>query len=354
MDADGLAEWLEKRAKTGEFSGVVLVWKDGRPLFEHAVGLAHRGWRVPVRTDTRFQVASVTKMMTAAAVLGLVENGSLSLDTPLLEILPEAHRPVALESGHTIHHLLCHMSGLRNYHDDDDKTWSSFMSCWDRIPTYHLREVADMLPLFRELPATQPPGQGFQYGDANYILIGLVIEAVTGRRYHDVVADTVLGPAGMADTSFTGLDFDPERLAVGYFTSDRPAERGRSNINAVPAMGMPDGGIITSARDLARFFDALVAGDLVSPETLERMLVPRAPINDTDGLEAYGYGLELTVVEDRVTIFGHAGGDPGVSAMTSYFVDEATSVIVLCNQDRGSWAASKQTAGSFGLPDPRE
>jgi hypothetical protein len=84
-----------------------------------------------------------------------------------------------------------------------------------------------------------------------------------------------------------------------------------------------------------------------------QMIEPRAPIDDTDGLEAYGYGLELTMVDGRVTVLGHAGGDPGVSAMTSYFLDEATSLIVLCNQDAGSWAASKQIAEAFGLPDPR-
>jgi CubicO group peptidase (beta-lactamase class C family) len=117
-----------------------------------------------------------------------------------------------------------------------------------------------MLPLFADLPPIFPPGDRFRYADANYILIGLVIEATTGRRFHDVVHDQVLQPAGMTDTSFTALDLDPERLAVGYFTSDRPTEKGRTNIYSVPAVGMPDGGIITSAEDLARFFDALVGG----------------------------------------------------------------------------------------------
>lgn len=91
----------------------------------------------------------------------------------------------------------------------------------------------------------------------------------------------------------------------------------------------------------------------MSPATFEQMLLPRAAINDTDGLESYGYGLELTVVDGRVTILGHAGGDPGVSAMTSHFLDDATSVIVLCNRDRGSWPVSKEVASSFGLPEPR-
>ncbi len=346
--------WLDDRAALGEFSGVVLLWADGGPVFQHAAGLAHRGLGVPLHTDSRFQVASVTKMMTATAALQLVESGKVALDTPLIDVLPGEHQPAALTRAHTLHHLLCHMSGLRNYHDDDDDSWASFVSCWDRIPNYHIREVADILPLFKDLPATFSPGAQWQYADANYILIGLVIEAVTGRRYADVVAEGVLKTAGMADTEFNGLDLDPERLAVGYAASDRPAEKGRTNIYAVPAMGMPDGGIITSATDVALFFDALVAGALVAPATLDVMLEPKAAIPDTDGLEAYGYGMELTLVDGEVSIFGHAGGDPGISAMTSYFVDAATSLIVLCNQDSGSWAASKQVGDAFGLPDPRE
>jgi CubicO group peptidase (beta-lactamase class C family) len=351
MDVGALRGWLDERADLGEFSGVVLVWRDGAPVFEHAAGLAHRGLGVPVQTNSRFQVASVTKMLTAVTALQLVDSGSIGLDTPLTDVLSREINAVTPE--HTLHHLLCHMSGIRNYHDDDDDTWASFTSCWDRIPTYHLREVEEMLPLFADLPPLFPPGERFQYADANYLLIGLIIEAVTGGRFRDVVHERVLEPIGMGDTSFTGLDFDPERLTVGYFSSDRPSERGRTNIFSVPAMGMPDGGMITGARDLARFFDALVGGRLVSPDILEQMLVPRAPINDTDGLESYGYGLELTVVEGEVTILGHAGGDPGVAAMTSHFLGDATSLIVLCNQDRGSWAVSKQVASAFGLPDPR-
>ncbi|MDH4309474.1 MAG: beta-lactamase family protein [Acidimicrobiia bacterium] len=351
---DSVRKWIDGRAESGQFSGVALVARRGETVFEHAAGLAHRGLGVPVTVGTRFQVASVTKMMSAVAALRLVEEGAIALDTPLTEVLPPELRPGAVAAEHTMHHLLCHMSGLANYHDDEDESWASFVSCWDRIPCYRIREVADMLPLFADLPSVFAPGEDWRYSDSNYILIGLIIEQVTGRRYRDFVADEVLAPAGMADTSFTDLDFDPPGLALGYATSDRPNEKGRSNLYAVPAAGMPDGGIITTAGDLARFFEALDGGRLVSDETYLLMMRPNAFIPDTDGLEAYGYGLELTVVDGRVTILGHAGGDPGVAAITSYFVDDGMSVIVLCNQDAGSWAVSKRLCQEVGLDDPRE
>ncbi|MFC7612797.1 serine hydrolase domain-containing protein [Actinokineospora soli] len=254
---DELRAWLDERAEQHLFSGVVLVHRGGEPVFSHAAGLAHRGHGVPVRADTRFAVASVTKLVTATAALQLVERGALGLHAPLVDVLPAEHRPVALTREHTLHHLLSHTSGLTNYHDDDDETGASFIACWDRIPTYHVRKPADMLPLFADLPAHSPPGARFSYGDANYILIGLVIEAVTGRSYHDVVAAEVLAPAGMADAGFDALDTDPVRLATGYQVADGPYETWLSNVFSITATGMPDGGMICAAPDLVRLIDAL-------------------------------------------------------------------------------------------------
>ncbi|MEM9036422.1 MAG: serine hydrolase domain-containing protein [Actinomycetota bacterium] len=353
MDSDDARRWLDDRAISGEFSGVALVWRDGAPVFEHAAGLAHRGLGVPLTTNSRFQVASVTKMLTAATALRLVDAGRIALDTPLVDLLPDDRRPSALTPEHTLHHLLSHRSGLANYHDDDDETWASFESCWQRVPLGRITGVADLLPLFVDLPLRFPPDERWQYADVNFLVVGLVIEAVTGRPFAEVATDEVLGPAGLVDTAFDRFDHDPERLAVGYAAGDAPGERGRTNVYAVPPVGMPDGGVVTSAKDLARFFDALLGGSLLTQATLELMLEPHGTIPDTDGLEAYGYGAELTLVDGRVTIVGHAGGDPGVSAMTSHFIDESTSVIVLCNQDRGSWPASLHLARACGLPDPR-
>lgn len=354
MDIDASRTWLDQRAAEGDFSGVVVAWADGTPVFEHAAGLAHRGLAVPLTTASRFQVASVTKLLTAVTALRLVERGLIALDTPLVDVLPDDRRPQALTPEHTLHHLLCHRSGLTNYHDDDDETWASFESCWTQVPPGTVHGVADLLPLFVDLPLGFEPDADWEYADVNYLVVGLVIEAITAAPFAEAVDEAVIAPAGMTDTAFERLDRDPVRLAVGYGAGDEPGERGRTNVYAVPPVGMPDGGVITTAHDLGRFFDALVNGSLVTPETFRLMLEPRGTLPETDDLEAYGYGTELTLVDGRVTIFGHAGGDPGVSAMTSHFVDDATTLIVLCNQDRGSWAASKHLAAALRLSDPRD
>jgi CubicO group peptidase (beta-lactamase class C family) len=351
LDPIALGTWLDDRVASHDFSGVALVWREGAAEFSYAGGIAHRGHGVPVTDQTRFAVASITKLATAAAALRLVDRGLVALDRPLVAILPEAHRPSALTAAHTVHHLLSHTSGLANYHDDEDRTWASFTSCWDRIPSYHIRRPADMLPLFAGLPAVRPPGEKYQYSDANFILAGLVIEAVTGRSWVDVAAEEVFGPAGMVDTAIEAIDQDPARLATGYLTDDGPPDRWRANYFSVTANGMPDGGMITTATDLARLIDALVEGRLLSPALTAAMTRPQGPPS-TD-IEQYGYGCELVVEDGVVTILGHGGSDPGVSAMVTHHRAAATTIVVLCNQDRGSWAATLKLGEALGLRDPR-
>jgi CubicO group peptidase (beta-lactamase class C family) len=260
MDTESVAAWIDERAEEHRFSGVAMVWRDGAPVFAHAAGLAHRGLGVPVHVGTRLAVASMAKMVTAATALRLVDRGVLDLHRSLIEILPREWQPVGLTPAHTLHHLLSHTSGLGNYHDDDANTWESFTSCWDRVPTYHARGPADMLPLFVDAPALAPPGAGYRYTDANFLLAGLVIEAVTGRAFSACAADEVFVPAGMTDSAFAQLDDEPCGLTVGYLVTDGPPDTWRSNIYSVPAGGMPDGGLITTATDLARLVDALEVG----------------------------------------------------------------------------------------------
>jgi CubicO group peptidase (beta-lactamase class C family) len=351
VDPDSVQAWLDERTANHEFSGVALVWRDAAPVFAYAGGVAHRGHGVPITAATRFGVASVTKMVTAIAALRLVDRGQVRLDQRLMDILPAAHQPKALTLDHTIHHLLSHTSGLANYHDDEAKTWDSFVSSWDRVPTYRVRRPADMLPLFIDLPAVRPAGEKYTYNDANFILAGLVIEAVAGRPYIDVVTEEVLGPAGMVDSGFDALDADPPRLATGYLTSDEPFETWRSNIFSVTATGMPDGGLITRALDLALLVDELLAGRLLSPPLTEAMTTPQGPLSDD--VEQYGYGMELVVENGAVTILGHGGHDPGVSAMVAHHRAAATTIVVLCNHDRGSWAVTRRLTEELGLTDPR-
>jgi CubicO group peptidase (beta-lactamase class C family) len=351
MDTEALREWLAGRTTRNEFSGVALVWRNGAPIFSYAGGLAHRGLGVPISDETRFGIASVTKLVTATAALRLVERDLVRLHQPLVEVLPPQHRPAALTREHTLHHLLSHTSGLANYHDDDATDWASFTSNWDRIPTYHLRRPADMLPLFADLPAVSSPGARFLYNDAAFVLAGLVLEAATGRTFTDVVTDEVLRPARMVDTGLENLDEEPVRLATGYLMDDGPPESWRTNLFSLPTGVMPDGGLISTAQDLARLIDALLDGTLLSQRMAAAMMTPQGP--PSDAVEQYGYGCWLVVENREVTIIGHGGSDPGISTLVTHHRRAATTIVVLCNYDRGSKAATRHIEEALGLADPR-
>jgi CubicO group peptidase (beta-lactamase class C family) len=347
---DTLGAWLDERAAAGLFSGVVLVRTGTATRFAHAAGLASRAHGVPNRLDTRFAVASVTKWPVATATLRLVERGVLDLRTPVVDLLEPAHWPSALTPAHTLHHLLSMTSGLANYYDDDDPTWDTFEAAIARLPGRG-RHPAALVPLFADLPANRPPGEAYEYSDTNFVLVGLILEAVTGEGWADVVSREVFVPAGMTDTGVDPVDSDPARAATGYLVDDGPADRRRTNIFSVTANPMPDGGMLTTADDLARFVRALLDGGLLGPDLLAAMRTPHAPL--TGEPEAYGYGCLLTVDDGRVTSMGHGGGDPGVSCMVAHHLDADTTIIVLCNQDRGAWAATAAATTAFGLRDPR-
>ncbi|HEX5149112.1 MAG TPA: serine hydrolase domain-containing protein [Candidatus Limnocylindrales bacterium] len=346
MDRTGLQRRFEELTSRGDFAGTALVWREGVPIFEYAGGLAHRGLGVPNTGETRFAVASISKLPTAIACLRLVDRGLLSLDLPLAEILPRGQHPTALTREVTLHHVLSHTSGLANYHDDADPTWASFTANWDRIPTYHVRRPADMLPAFADLPARFRPGERYEYNDAGFILAGLAIEAVTGRPYDEIVAEEVFAPAGMANTAIEALDHEPARMATGYMTDETAARGWKSNVFSVTAMGMPDGGVITTARDLALLIDALLGGRLLSPALLAAMTTPQGP---PDASEAYGYGCMLRVEDGRVATIGHGGSDPGVSTLLVHHLASATTIVTICNQDRGGWIANREIQVALGL-----
>jgi CubicO group peptidase (beta-lactamase class C family) len=155
----------------------------------------------------------------------------------------------------------------------------------------------------------------------------------------------------MTDTAVLAVDQDQPRLATGYLTDDGPPDHWRANYFSVAASGMPDGGMITTAADLARLIDAILGDRLLSPALSAAMIRPQGPASED--VEQYGYGCELVVENGNVTILGHGGLDPGVEATLAHHVAAKTTIVVLSNQDRGSWEAAQEITAALGLHDPR-
>ena len=255
-----------------------------------AAGAAHVTASKGVDGRTPFAIASLGKTLTAVAVLRLVEQGSLRLDAPITTYLPRTTLAGLRGADRlTVAHLLTMTSGLPDYYTDDYLDLA--LSDPDRFqrPLAALDFAKDRRPLFA-------PGRGFDYSNTNYLLLGLILQAVSGQPYALVLRAQVLQPAGMSDAFVFGTRPLPRRFPLGH-------DGGGHVRSYYQGAGFGDGGVIASARDMLHFYRALlVTRSLLGPSSLRRML--------RDGA-GQGYGMGIEVSGD---IVGHSGGDLGFSS----------------------------------------
>ncbi len=322
---------LEEWSRTRDLSGGVLLTQAGSTLFEGCYGLADRAAGVPVSPRTRFGLASVTKMFTAVAIADLVVAGRLGFDDRVVDILPPERRPSTLRPDVTVHHLLTHTSGIADYCEEDDESpayLEDYGTLWEDLPSYGMLRPADFLPLFGDLAPYRPPGERWQYSNAAYIVLGLVIEEVASRPYTDVVQERVFDRAGMTASGFFRLDEARPDVAVGYLPRESSDDVWRTNVYRVPVIGGADGGAFSTAGDLDLFLHRQADGTLLG-SAQETVLAQHVDIGD--GYH-HGYGV-LHYPDGR---FGHGGGDPGVEVLVHRFPADDANLIVLCNGEDGA------------------
>jgi CubicO group peptidase (beta-lactamase class C family) len=296
-------------AKKDEFSGVVLVARRGEVLLQKAWGLANRESGAPATLDTRFRLGSMNKMFTAVATLQLVEAGKLALDDPIGKILPDyPNKDVA--SKVTVRHLLTHTGGTGDIFGPDFEK--------NRLT---LRQHGDYLKLYGSRGLTHEPGAEFRYSNYGFVLLGALIEKVTGMSYYDYVRSHIFQPAGMAFTdSLTEADAVPNR-SVGYM-------KGKGgwvpNTDTLPWRGTAAGGGYSTAGDLLRFAEALESGKLISKASLAAATTPYK--------EDYGFGFGIEG-EGPLRSYGHSGGAPGMNGDLRIYPQLGTVVICLSNLD---------------------
>jgi len=328
-------------AETG-FSGVVRV--DGPDGIEvvRAYGLADRAHAIPNEPDTQFGIASGTKGLTALVVMRLVEDGSLSLSMPARSVL--GADLALVDEGVTVEHLLAHRSGIGDYLDEElDLDFSDYLL---PVPAQRLATTEAYLTVLDGHPQKFPPGERFAYCNSGYVLLALIAERVAGSPFADLVRDLVCEPAGMRDTAFLRSDELPGRAAIGYVQIE---EAWRTNVFYLPVRGSGDGGVYTTAADVAAFWRALFAGAIVREETLAEMLRERSAASADRG-----YGLGFWLPADGRAVRLH-GGDTGVAFATVHDPDRLLTWTLLSNSGEGSGAIAarleqERTAGSQSIP----
>lgn len=329
--------FMNKLAAVDAFSGTVLVAKDGKPIYKTAIGMANKGYNVPNRIDTKLNVASIGKMFTAIAIMQLVEQGKLALTDKVGKLLPDyPNKQTAAKV--TIHHLLSHSSGMGDIHGPKYAAKAS-----------SLKEIRDYLPLFEDEPLLFEPGARMQYSNTGYLLLGAILEKVSGENYFDYVRDHIFKPAGMINTDYYETDFDVPNVATGYTNwvergddyQDFHLGRRRNTLHHIGGVkGNSQGGAFSTAEDLFHFSVALRGHKLLTAKSLDLMTTKkfffrRYAADDVN----YGYGFELPDLDGK-RVIGHTGGDLGVSSAVFWYPDSGNyTIVVLSNYDRGGIVA---------------
>ena len=224
---------LEALAQKGEFSGAALIAKEGKPVWQKAFGLQDREKKIPANLETRFRIGSMNKMFTSVAIAQLVEAGKLKFDDKVDAVLPDYPKPEVAKKI-TVAQLLTHTSGL------GDIFGPAF---FEKKDTLH--ELKDYLPLFVEQPLGFEPGARWSYSNAGFIVLGLIVEKLSGENYYDYVQKHIYEPAGMTASGSTPKTERPENLAVGYMRD--PSGKIVPNWDTLPFRGMSAGGVSTVA-----------------------------------------------------------------------------------------------------------
>jgi D-alanyl-D-alanine carboxypeptidase len=307
---------LEAATQAGEFSGAVLVARDGQTLFEGAYGLADREQSVPNTPLTQFRVGSMNKMLTAVAVLQLVQAGTMRLDVPLGTYLTD-YPNAQVASMVTPHHLLTHTGGTGDIFGPEFNAHRS-----------ELRTIGDYLRLYGTRGLRFAPGTQWEYSNYGFLLLGAVIERVGGTSYYDQVAARVHAPAGMTATGSAPEDSLVPGRAVGYTRQVVPGAL-VSNAPTLPYRGTPAGGGYSTVGDLARFAAALREHRLLDPAHTALLLGVKVTTNAGAG---HAYGFFERVVDGRRFV-GHGGGALGMSGDLAFDPDGGYVVVVLSNLD---------------------
>jgi CubicO group peptidase (beta-lactamase class C family) len=281
---------LESKTRADEFSGVVLIAKRDRILFLDAYGYADRGRKIPNRKDTKFNLGSINKSFTRVAILQLEKQGRLALDDPIKKFLPDYPNPQAAEKV-TVRNLLDMTSGIGDF----------FGPRYDATPKEKIRSIADYLPLFADKPLEFEPGTNSRYSNGGYVVLGAIIEKVSGMDYYTYVRKNIFEPCGMRATDSYEKGKGVPNLALGYTRREESGDVRVVNDATLPGRGSSAGGGYSTAEDMLKYILAFDEGKIFLPDIANGLAI--------------------------------AGGAPGISSDVEWDRRSGYIVIVLTNFD---------------------
>ncbi len=308
-----------------DFSGAILIAENDEIIYKRAYGLSSIEYDVKNKIDTKFNIASITKMFTAIAALQLYEKGKINLQTPVGKYLPDYPNEIVRNSV-TVHQLLTHTSGLNNF----------YVSDLNKIKNSDYEEISDFVPLFANDTLLSKPGTKYDYSGTGFVVLGLIIEKVSGENYYDYIKENILQPANMLATSEIQVDSIVKNKASGY-TSGFGQNKTLKKNEYYLTKASPAGFYYSTAEDLFKFSKALRNYQLLDKETTDLMLEPKVKGYNTH----LGYGIDIDNRYNQ-TIIGHSGGWYGIHCELMDFMDDNYTIVILSNiDDGGKFGASK-------------
>jgi len=293
--------------RTGTPGATLAIYRDGVAVYRHAYGLSDREHKTPATLSTHYEIGSITKQFTAAAILQLQAAGKLDIDAPLATYVPDA--PHSKEV--TLKQLLSHTSGMPEYLDGPDvEAWAVKPATFDQI-----------IARIKDKPLDFPPGSRWSYSNSGYALLGRVIELVSHESYEQYVKTHLLAVAGMTHTYTVAEESSIPGMAKGYRHADGKLEAAPTIHDTV---GWAAGNLVSTVDELERWNVALKSGKIVSPADYALMTTP-AP-----GSTDYGLGLFIDTLDEQPRI-GHTGGSFGFTSSNQYFPKQGIQVIAFTN-----------------------
>lgn len=317
---NGVSATIGRYARAHDFSGSVTIEQHGRTIYQGNFGLADRAFGVPVARDTRFHVASITKLFTAVLVLQLVDEGAVDVDAPVERYLPDYPRDIG--GRVTVRQLLTHTSGLAQY----DRITSYEEALAKGMEVYQLPHApAELLARYASGPLVHEPGSTFDYNNADYVVLGHIVERVTGVSFEAALAQRILRPLALTGTGMLHAQSMVARLARTYMRADSAAPLLR-DLPVYPENWWAAGGMYSTADDLLAFARALYGGRLLRPASLAALLTP--------GKDDYGYGLWVSSQKIGATRHRFAqrpGRIMGANVTLLRYLDDGLTIVILGN-----------------------
>ena len=323
--------WLKNEG--ADFSGVFSASRIDsgidEVIYQQACGYRNKAEKLPNTPDTAFGIASGTKLFTGLAICKLIDEKKLSIEDTIWDLLP--FDLGFINKNVTVYHLLTHTSGVGDYIDEEVNGGDEqLMDLYNKYPVHLWERLEYYLQMITPLPPKFEPGKRYAYSNAGFVLLGLIVETVSGLTYQQFVKENIITPCELRHTGFYRMDSLPANTALGYIKDDATGEW-RANIFNMPILGGSDGGLFTCAKDLTKLWQSIFSYEIFSEEMAVSLLKPHVKMNGADEHSGF-YGLGVYVKNNGSdTVYYAVGGDFGVDFFTAYLPKTKMVVSALGN-----------------------